>query len=52
MTTLSLLHEPAILHNLYIRYRIDQIYTYSGLKSFSPAALHALFSAQALQGRS
>jgi len=30
MTTLSYLHEPAILHNLKTRYELEQIYTYTG----------------------
>lgn len=30
MTTLSFLHEPAILHNLSTRYSINIIYTYTG----------------------
>ncbi len=30
MTTLSLLHEPAILHNLNTRYSLHNIYTFTG----------------------
>src|SRR5688500_6759506 len=30
MTTLSFLHEPAILHNLDTRYSVNIIYTYTG----------------------
>lgn len=30
MVTLSLLHEPAILHNLSSRYKLDKIYTFTG----------------------
>ncbi|KAG8370771.1 hypothetical protein BUALT_Bualt13G0018100 [Buddleja alternifolia] len=30
MTKLSYLHEPGVLHNLAIRYQLDEIYTYTG----------------------
>ncbi|CAI5513551.1 unnamed protein product [Closterium sp. Naga37s-1] len=30
MTKLSYLHEPGVLHNLYLRYSVDEIYTYTG----------------------
>ncbi|GJP35900.1 hypothetical protein CLOM_g20443 [Closterium sp. NIES-68] len=30
MTKLSYLHEPGVLHNLFLRYSIDEIYTYTG----------------------
>ncbi|GBG77578.1 hypothetical protein CBR_g24025 [Chara braunii] len=30
MTKLSYLHEPGVLHNLYTRYKHDEIYTYTG----------------------
>ncbi|GBG65534.1 hypothetical protein CBR_g51126 [Chara braunii] len=30
MTKLSYLHEPGVLQNLYIRYQLDMIYTYTG----------------------
>jgi myosin-5 len=30
MTTLSYLHEPGVLHNLSLRYSLDEIYTYTG----------------------
>eukprot|EP00898_Chlorokybus_atmophyticus_P006930 jgi/Chlat1/7238/Chrsp58S09133 len=30
MTTLSYLHEPGVLHNLAMRYGLDEIYTYTG----------------------
>nr|FAA04056.1 TPA: myosin XI subclass 2 isoform 2 [Chara braunii] len=30
MTKLSYLHEPGVLHNLYARYKHDEIYTYTG----------------------
>jgi myosin-5 len=30
MTRLSYMHEPAILHNLRLRYELDIIYTYTG----------------------
>jgi len=30
LTTLSYLHEPAVLHNLKVRYAKDEIYTFTG----------------------
>jgi myosin-5 len=30
LTTLSYMHDPAILHALHLRYRLDMIYSYAG----------------------
>ncbi len=30
LTTLSYMHDPAILHALYLRYRLEMIYSYAG----------------------
>ncbi|KAJ1962434.1 Myosin type-2 heavy chain 1, partial [Dipsacomyces acuminosporus] len=45
LTTLSYLHEPAVLHNLKRRYEQKQIYTYSGvvlvaMNPFHPVSLY------------
>lgn len=30
LTTLSYMHDPAILHALHLRYRLDMMYSYAG----------------------
>jgi len=47
LTALSYLHEPAVLHNLKVRYIKDEIYTFTGaiLIALNPwkAVLDSLF---------
>jgi len=47
LTTLSYLHEPAVLHNLKVRYAKDEIYTFTGailiaLNPWKPVSLVTL----------
>ncbi|KAJ3095982.1 Myosin type-2 heavy chain 1 [Phlyctochytrium planicorne] len=46
LANLSYLHEPAVLHNIRLRYQQEQIYTYSGivLIAMNPFARLALYS--------
>ncbi|CAI5465281.1 unnamed protein product [Closterium sp. Yama58-4] len=52
MTKLSYLHEPGVLHNLFLRYSIDEIYTYTGsiLIAINPfCALPHLYDEQMME---
>ncbi|KAI8847709.1 P-loop containing nucleoside triphosphate hydrolase protein [Chytridium lagenaria] len=51
LANLSYLHEPAVLHNIRLRYQQEQIYTYSGivLIAMNPFARLALYSQEIMR---
>ena len=50
LITLTHLHEPAILHALHCRYRLDTIYTFTGpiLLAINPFRALPLYTAEIL----
>ncbi|KAJ3218489.1 Myosin type-2 heavy chain 1 [Dinochytrium kinnereticum] len=51
LANLSYLHEPAVLHNIRLRYQQEQIYTYSGivLIAMNPFSRLALYSQEIMR---